>query len=139
MGDMGVDAGADCPHKAQPEIKSPVNEILASSLNMGGPFIGFKTLNTASHNFLSNLEARGENQYRVSLPEVGEEAWFRCYGWNFQAGKFVKSSWSGATTIKGGIPGLRSDGTTDNPYGPNGPRHNVDQTFTWTEKGLCGS
>jgi hypothetical protein len=105
MGDIGVDAGADCPHKAQPEIKSPVNEILASSLNMGGPFIGFKTLNTASHNFLSNIEARGENQYRVSLPEVGEEAWFRCYGWNFQAGKFVKSSCrirylgrSGATT-----------------------------------------
>ena len=50
-----------------------------------------------------------------------------------------QASRSGATTIKGGIPGLRSDGTTDNPYGPNGPRHNVDQTFTWTENGLCGS
>jgi hypothetical protein len=49
-----------------------------------------------------------------------------------------QASWSGATSTGGkGIPGLRSDGTTDNPYGPNGPRHNIDQTFTWTEKGLC--
>jgi hypothetical protein len=32
MGDRGVDAGAACPRKAQPEIKSPASGILASGL-----------------------------------------------------------------------------------------------------------
>jgi hypothetical protein len=32
MGDRGVDAGAACSHKAQPEIKSPASGILASGL-----------------------------------------------------------------------------------------------------------
>ena len=27
--------------------------------------------------------------------------------------------------------------STDNPNGPNGPQHNVQQTFQWTESGLC--
>jgi len=27
--------------------------------------------------------------------------------------------------------------STDNPNGPNGPKHTVMQTFKWTEKNLC--
>jgi hypothetical protein len=49
-----------------------------------------------------------------------------------------QASWSGATTIKGGIYPFNRQGTKDNPRGANGPRHNIDQTFTWTETGLCG-
>jgi hypothetical protein len=26
----------------------------------------------------------------------------------------------------------------DNPNGPTGPRHNIDQKFTWTEQNVCG-
>jgi RHS repeat-associated protein len=49
-----------------------------------------------------------------------------------------QASWSGANATGGkGIPGLRSDGTKDNPYGPNGPRHNVNQTFVWSEPVPC--
>jgi RHS repeat-associated protein len=27
----------------------------------------------------------------------------------------------------------------NNPAGPNGPKHNIEQTFQWTEQGLCGN
>jgi RHS repeat-associated protein len=49
-----------------------------------------------------------------------------------------QASWSGANANGGkGIPGMRSDGIKDNPYGPNGPRHNVNQTFVWTQSWPC--
>src|ERR1700737_3205817 len=31
------------------------------------------------------------------------------------------------------VGALRVNGVSDNPYGPNGPYHNITQTFTWTE------
>jgi hypothetical protein len=41
-----------------------------------------------------------------------------------------ESSFSGESAFKGTHTG-------DNPNGPNGPRHNVQQTFKWSEQGLC--
>ena len=41
------------------------------------------------------------------------------------------SSFKGDTTFK------NNSHAADNPNGPNGPRHNVQQTFKWTEQGLC--
>lgn len=32
---------------------------------------------------------------------------------------------------------LSHDGVYDNPYGENGPNHNITQTFTWTENNVC--
>lgn len=40
------------------------------------------------------------------------------------------SSFNGQSAATGGH-------STDNPNGPNGPRHNVQQTFKWSEQGLC--
>jgi RHS repeat-associated protein len=49
-----------------------------------------------------------------------------------------QASWSGANATGGkGLPFMHSDGTTDNPSGPNGPRHNVNQTFVWSEPTPC--
>jgi RHS repeat-associated protein len=49
------------------------------------------------------------------------------------------SSFSGATTF-GSIAAYGptgGDGIDDNPLGPTGPEHNIVQTFSWTETGLC--
>lgn len=35
------------------------------------------------------------------------------------------------------VGALSVNGVSDNPYGPNGPFHNITQTFTWTENNLC--
>jgi len=53
-----------------------------------------------------------------------------------------QASFSGATTlgsfIAGQLPGPQNLlGTADNPFGPTGPAHNVNQTFSWAETGLC--
>jgi RHS repeat-associated protein len=37
----------------------------------------------------------------------------------------------------GGESAAQDTHTTDNPNGPDGPRHNVMQTFAWSERGLC--
>lgn len=41
------------------------------------------------------------------------------------------SSFKGDTTFK------NNSHAADNPNGPNGPKHNVMQTFKWTEQSLC--
>jgi len=41
-----------------------------------------------------------------------------------------ESSFNGQSAATGGH-------SSDNPNGPNGPRHNTMQTFKWTEQGLC--
>jgi hypothetical protein len=64
--------------------------------------------------------------------------------WNKQSNEdIIKSlnpgSFSGATTF-GSIAAFGptgGDGIEDNPLGPTGPEHNIVQTFTWTETGLC--
>ena len=37
-----------------------------------------------------------------------------------------------------GESALNGTHTSDNPNGPTGPEHTVNQTFEWTEIGLCG-
>jgi hypothetical protein len=37
------------------------------------------------------------------------------------------------------VSALSANGVRDNPYGADGPFHNITQTFTWTENNVCKS
>jgi len=51
-----------------------------------------------------------------------------------------QGSYSGATTSPklARLNPFNRNGTSNNPHGPNGPRHNINQTFSWTEPNPCG-
>ena|ERR1700722_6100816 len=94
----------------------------SSQLGTHGPFTGVTT----------NLAQAETGNFDMSSSTSGNSVTFTVTNTSGQA------SWSGANDTGGkGVPGLRSDGTKDNPYGPNGPRHNVNQTFVWSQPDPC--
>ncbi len=71
--------------------------------------------------------------------------WNSNYGdWSGSANANLAQNWavssgsaSATFTDPNSILSSLSSNLSDNPYGPNGPFHNITQTFTWTESNLC--
>jgi RHS repeat-associated protein len=113
-----------------PGVKAGINDYLANGCNDRPANQPFSPGHGAGAT--TNLVQMETGDFNMSSSTSGNTTTFTVTNTSGQA------SWSGANATGGkGIPGMRSDGTSDNPYGPDGPRHNVNQTFVWSEDRPC--
>lgn len=115
--------------------------------NSGKPIPGGNHLDPFLEGYLPSSGPMGPGPQNWALAQVGG---FVAYGstsgdtTTFTIKNVAgQASFSGASTVGERaakyIPYLSHHGVKDNPYGKNGPRHNILQVFTWTEKNACGS